>query len=47
MNGPKEATAVWKADYTIPIAAAATIALAAGILALRGKKKKRTERRRR
>jgi len=47
MNGPKETTAVWREDYTIPIIAA-IVGIAAGILALRRKKgkHKRTRKRR-
>jgi len=37
MNGPEETTAVWREDYTIPIAVAAIVAIAAGILGLRRK----------
>ncbi len=38
MNGPKETTAVWREDYTIPVAA--IVAIAAGILWLRRKRSK-------
>ena len=41
MNGPKETAAVWREDYTIPIAVSAIVATA-GILWLRRKKNGRT-----
>jgi hypothetical protein len=42
MIGPKETTAVWREDYTIPIAVSAIVAIIASILWLRRKKSKRT-----
>ena len=42
MNGPKETTAVWREDYTVPIVASAIAAIAAGLLLFRRKRKKHT-----
>jgi hypothetical protein len=42
MNGPKETTAVWREDYTVPIAVSAIVAIAASFLWLRRRRSKYT-----
>ena len=44
MNGPKMTTAVCREDYTIPIAVSIIFVIAAAILSLRKKPKKRSKR---
>jgi len=42
MNQPKETTAVWREDYTVPIVGSAIAAIAAGLLLFRRKRSKWT-----
>ncbi len=42
MNAPKETTAVWREDYTIPVAVSTIVAIVGGIFVLRRKRSKHT-----